>query len=66
MVQHTPLGDATMRPDNHQLLMPMFVSALEPGMQYTFPDNKMGFKTISRIEPETQRLPTTCKMAPPS
>ncbi len=66
MVQHTPLGDATMRPDNHQLLQPMFVSVLEPGMPYTFPDNKMGFKTISRIEPEAQRLPTTCKMAPPS
>ena len=66
MVQHTPLGDTTMRPDNHQLLMPMFVSQLEPGMPYTFPDNKMGFKTISRIEPEAQRLPTTCKMAPPS
>ena len=66
MVMHTPLGDATMRADNHQLLQPMFVSELEPDMKFTFPDNKMGFKTISRIEPEAQRLPTTCKFAPPS
>ncbi len=66
MVQHTPLGDVTMRPDNHQLLTPMFVSVLEPGMPNTFPDNKMGFKTVARIEAEAQRLPTTCKMSPPS
>ena len=66
MVQHTPLGDATMRADNHQLLQPMFLSVLEPGMPNTFPDNKMGFRTVSRIEPEAQRLPTTCKMSPPS
>ena len=66
MVQHTPLGDTTMRADNHQLLSPMFVSVLEPGMPNTFPDNKMGFKTVARIEAEAQRLPTTCKMSPPS
>jgi len=66
MVQKTPLGDATMRPDNHQLLQPMFVSELEPGMKFTFPDNKMGFKTISRIEPEALRQPTTCKFQPPA
>ena len=66
MVTHTPLGDVTMRADNHQLLQPMFVSELEPDVTFTFPDNKMGFKTISRIEAEAQRLPTTCKFAPPS
>ena len=66
MVQKTPLGDATMRADNHQLLQPMFVSELEPGMKFTFPDNKMGFKTISRIEAEALRQPTTCKFQPPA
>jgi len=66
MVMHTPLGDATMRADNHQLLQPMFLSVLEPGMPNIFPDNKMGFRTVSRIEAEAQRLPTTCKMSPPS
>jgi len=62
----TPLGEAAMRADNHQLMQPMFLSVLEPGMPNTFPDNKMGFKTVSRIEAEAQRLPTTCKMSPPS
>lgn len=62
----TPMGEATMRADNHQLLQPMFLSVLEPGMPFTFPDNKMGFKTVSRIEAETQRLPTTCKFQPPA
>ena len=55
-----------MRADNHQLLQPMFLSVLEPGMPNIFPDNKMGFRTVSRIEAEAQRLPTTCKMSPPS
>jgi branched-chain amino acid transport system substrate-binding protein len=61
-----PLGELTMREDNHQLLQPMFVSVLKPGMKFTFPENHLGFETISRIEPEQQRLPTTCKMQAPS
>ena len=61
-----PLGEVTMREDNHQLLQPMYVSVLEPGMKFTFPDLGLGFKTVSRIEAEAQRLPTTCKFAGPS
>ena len=55
-----------MREDNHQLLQPMFVSVLKPGMKFTFPENRLGFSTISRIEAEAQRLPTTCKFQAPS
>ena len=62
----TPLGEASMRADNHQLMQPMFLSVLELGMPNPLPDNQMGFKTVSRIEAEAQRLPTTCKMSPPS
>ena len=61
-----PLGEVAMREDNHQLLQPMYVSVLKPGMPFTFPDLKMGFQTISRIEAEAQRLPTTCKFQAPS
>ncbi len=60
------LGEVTMREDNHQLLMPMYLSVLQPGMQYTFENNKMGFKTVSRIEADAQRLPTTCKFNNPA
>ena len=66
MKMQTPLGDVTMREDNHQLLNPMFVSTLEPGQKFVFPESKLGFKTVSRIEPEAQRMATTCKFAPPS
>ena len=66
MRMQTPLGEITMREDNHQLLQPMFVSVLEPGQKFIFPESQLGFKTAFRIEPEAQRLPTTCKFAPPS
>ena len=61
-----PLGEVSMREDNHQLLQPMYLSILEPGMPFTFPENKLGFKTVSRIEADTQKLPTTCKFTGPS
>ncbi len=60
MSRPTPLGASIMRNDNHQLLQPMFISELEPGLPHTFPDSKLGFKTISRIEPDQTKLPTTC------
>ena len=66
MKQATPLGEATMRADNHQLLQPMFISVLEPGTKHVFPEVNMGFKTIGRIEPEQTRMDTTCAMANPS
>ena len=61
-----PLGEVEMRADNHQLLQPMFISVLTPGMPVVFETNKMGFKTIKRIEAQDQRLPTTCKFDNPS
>ena len=61
-----PLGEVVMREDNHQLLMPMFVSVLEPDQKTVFPNNGLGFRTAARIEPEAQRLPTTCRFQAPS
>ncbi len=66
MRMQTPLGEVQMREDNHQLLQPMFLSVLEPDQKFVFPESKLGFRTVSRIEPEAQRLPTTCKFTPPS
>ncbi len=56
-----PLGEVTMREDNHQLLQPLYVSVLEKGTKYTFPRINMGFKTVDEIDAEKTRLPTTCK-----
>lgn len=62
----TPLGESTMRADNHQLLQPLFISSLEPGTKKVFPELGMGFRTIGRIEPEATRMPTTCSLVNPS
>jgi branched-chain amino acid transport system substrate-binding protein len=56
----TALGHSIMREDNHQLLQPMFITELEPGLPHVFPEVGLGFKTISRVEPEATRMPTTC------
>lgn len=66
MKMQTPLGEVTMREDNHQLLQPMYVATLEPGQKFLYPDSKLGWKTVARVEAESQRLPTTCKFTPPS
>ncbi len=63
---HNPLGDVSMRADNHQLLQPMFISVLEPGVKHVFPEVNMGFRTIGRIEPDQTRMATTCSLANPS
>ena len=55
------LGEVTMREDNHQLLQPLYVSVLEPGMTHTFPRINMGFKTVDTVTADKTRLPTTCK-----
>ncbi len=61
MSRPTPLGPSIMRSDNHQLLQPMFVSELEPGQPHLVRGSKLGFKTLSRIDAEDTKLPTTCK-----
>ena len=60
MQRPTPIGASTMRADNHQLLQPMFISQLEPDVPHVFPDVKLGFKTVRRIEADTTRMATTC------
>ncbi len=56
-----PLATVTMRADNHQLLQPLFVSVLEPGVKHTFKNLGMGFKTVGEIPAQQTKLPTTCK-----
>jgi len=58
---NSPLGDITMRADNHQMLQPLFIAALDTGTPHVFPDVPMGFREIARIEPKDTAMPTTCK-----
>ncbi len=60
MRRQTPLGVSDMRADNHQLIQPLFISELAPDLPHVFPETRLGFKTISRIEADATRMPTTC------
>jgi branched-chain amino acid transport system substrate-binding protein len=57
----SPVGDIAMRADNHQMLQPLFIAALDTGTPHVFPGVPMGFREIGRIEPKDTAMPTTCK-----
>ncbi len=61
MSRQTPLGTSIMRADNHQLLQPLFISELQPGLPHVFPETGLGFKVVARIEPNQTRFATTCR-----
>ncbi len=60
MSRATPLGPSIIRPDNHQLLQPLFITELEPGLPHVFPETKLGFKLVGRVEPNQTRFATNC------
>jgi len=62
----TTVGEAEMRADNHQILMPMFVSTLSDSVKYDVEKSGVGFKTDVKINGKDMALPTTCKMQRPS
>ncbi len=63
-------GDVYMRPDNHQLVQPLFVSTFYKAngkdVKYDVERTGFGFKTDARVEAKDTVLPTTCKMQRPS
>jgi len=61
MTWKSPLGDVSIRPDNHQVLQPLFIAALDSGTPHVFPDVPMGFRGIGRIEGKDTAMATTCK-----
>jgi branched-chain amino acid transport system substrate-binding protein len=60
-----PVGDIEMRADNHQILMPMYVSTLSDNVKYDVERTGLGFKTDVKINGKDMALPTTCKMQRP-
>ncbi|HEY5310156.1 MAG TPA: branched-chain amino acid ABC transporter substrate-binding protein, partial [Casimicrobiaceae bacterium] len=62
----TTVGDVEMRADNHQILMPMFVSTFSENVKYDTEKTGLGFKTDVKINGKDMALPTTCKMQRPS
>ena len=62
----TTVGEAEMRADNHQILMPMFVSTLSDNVKYDVERTGLGFKTDVKINGKDMALPTVCKMQRPN
>jgi len=61
-------GQLWMRPDDHQLSMPLFLGTfmkVGPGVQNPAEDTGFGFRTEARLEAEATTLPTRCKMERP-
>ena len=63
---NTTVGEVEMRADNHQILMPMFVSTMSDKVKYDVEKSGVGFKTDVKIDAKDTALPTTCKMQRPS
>ena len=63
---NTTVGEAEMRADNHQILMPMFVSTFSDNVKFDVEKTGLGFKTDVKINAKDMALPTTCKMQRPS
>lgn len=61
----TPTGKAHMRQDNHQILMPLYISTFSENVKFDLENTGFGFKTDVRIEAEATRTPTTCRMQRP-
>ena len=60
MKRTTPLGTSEMRADDHQLIQPLFISELEPGLPHVFKEVGLGFKTVGTIDADSTRMATTC------
>ena len=60
MKRTTPLGESDMRADDHQLIQPLFISELEPGLPHVFKAVGLGFKTVGTIPADSTRMATTC------
>jgi branched-chain amino acid transport system substrate-binding protein len=62
-------GTAWMRPDDHQLIQPMYISIMKEQendkVKYDIENSGVGFTTLARIEPENATDQTSCKMDRP-
>ena len=63
------MGEVWMRPDDHQLLEPLYVLGLTRvdgrEVKYGIEDTQTGTRTLARIEGADTAVPTRCKMKRP-
>jgi branched-chain amino acid transport system substrate-binding protein len=66
MTQRDMLGhEWTMRAEDHQVLMPYYVSILSKNVKYDSEHTGLGWKVVKTYEGKDLSLPTTCKMKRP-
>lgn len=63
------MGEAWMRPDDHQLFEPLYISTITRvngrDVKYDFENTGLGTRTDARIEARDMILPTRCRMKRP-
>ncbi|SDE03416.1 branched-chain amino acid transport system substrate-binding protein [Paracoccus isoporae] len=65
MSYDTPLGQAVMQPENHQIIMPQFVTVLSRDVPNDLEGTGIGRKTIREFPAQSAVVPTTCQMKRP-
>lgn len=59
-------ADAWMRPNDHQMIEPLYVSVMrragEPGVKFDNEGSGFGFKTVMELPASRVALPSTCRM----
>ena len=63
-------GEVMMRPEDHQMLLPLVISTMTKNVEYPFiyegTNYGVGWKTDAWVDRDTVTLPTTCQMKRPS
>ncbi|APV50187.1 branched-chain amino acid ABC transporter substrate-binding protein [Betaproteobacteria bacterium GR16-43] len=64
----TPMGEASMRASDHQVLLPLVVSTVSADAKYKADDTALGFKPVKMFTAEEAAVPAqgNCKMQRPS
>jgi branched-chain amino acid transport system substrate-binding protein len=68
MRHQSPTGEVWMRPEDHQLQLPLYVATFSKvggEVKYDLEETGHGFRTDMRIEAKDLTLPTTCRMERP-
>jgi branched-chain amino acid transport system substrate-binding protein len=70
MTYQSEVGTVTMRKEDHQLLLPLYISTLEkkgtPGVVHDINGSGYGFRTDLRMDARELVPATTCKMVRPA
>nr|WP_155831857.1 branched-chain amino acid ABC transporter substrate-binding protein [Hylemonella gracilis] len=64
----TPMGEARMRAEDHQILLPLVVSTVSKDARYKVDDTDLGFKPVKVYSADEAAMPVqaNCKMQRPS